>query len=235
MIQTAELAFSPEGIPWSATFDDIYHTTDGGLGQVEYVFLASNGLPQRWQHRRHFTILETGFGLGLNFLATWNAWRNDPQRSTYLHFISVEKYPFKAADLAQLHARWPEFAELSAELIAAWPQLTAGRHDLCLDGGAVQLTLLLGDALEQLPQLEAQANAIYLDGFAPSRNPDMWSAPLFAQLQRLAAPDCSVATWASAGFVRNGLKDAGFAVVKAKGFGGKRHMLTNLTPINPPD
>lgn len=226
MIEPARIAFSAEGIPYSAAFDDIYHTTDGGLGQVLHVFMAGNGLPQRWQGREAFTILETGFGLGFSFLVTWQAWRNDPQRSKRLHFISVEKHPFNTLDLARLHAAWPEYETLSQELIATWPNLCEGRHELLLDDGRVQLTLLFGDALQQLPSLDAAADAIYLDGFAPSKNPDMWSMPLFAQLARLAAGDCTLATWTVAGSVRRGLNEAGFTVAKSAGFGGKRQMLT---------
>ncbi len=228
MMEPARIAFTEQGIPYSATFDDIYHTSDGGLGQVEHVFMAGNGLPLRWRGRATFTILETGFGLGLSFLATWHAWRNDRERSQNLHFISVEKYPFQPADLARLHADWPQFAGLSAKLIAAWPPLCEGRHDLSLEDGRVQLTLLFGDALVQLPQLEETADAIYLDGFAPSKNPDMWSLPLFGHLARLAAPGCTLATWAVAGFVRRGLAEAGFCVHRIRGFGGKRQMLSGL-------
>ena len=225
MIETAAIAFSPEGIPWSAAFGDIYHTSDGGLGQIEHVFMAGNGLPLRWRNRGSFTILETGFGLGLSFLATWHAWRHDPQRGDKLRFISVEKYPFAPADLERLHRDWPQFAELSAQLVAAWPPLVEGQHELVLDAGRVTLTLLLGDALEQLPRLTAQADAIYLDGFAPSKNPAMWSRQLFAELARLAAADCTLATWTVAGQVRRDLQAARFTVAKTRGFGGKRQML----------
>ncbi len=225
MIETAAIAFSPEGIPWSAAFGDIYHTSDGGLGQIEHVFMAGNGLPLRWRGRDSFTILETGFGLGLSFLATWHAWRHDPQRGDKLRFISVEKYPFAPADLERLHRDWPQFAELSAQLVAAWPPLVEGQHELVLDAGRVTLTLLLGDALEQLPRLTAQADAIYLDGFAPSKNPAMWSRQLFAELARLAAADCTLATWTVAGQVRRDLQAARFTVAKTRGFGGKRQML----------
>ena len=225
MMQTADIAYSAQGIPYSAAFDDIYHTSDGGLGQILHVFMAGNGLPQRWQARSSFTILETGFGLGLSFLTTWQAWRDDPQRSEALHFISVEKYPFSASDLGSLHADWPQFSELSQALIANWPPLSEGRHDVLLDDGRVRLTLLLGDALQQLPQVDFAVDAVYLDGFAPSKNPDMWSPPLFLQLARLAASDCTLATWAVAGAVRRGLQDAGFSVLRTPGFGGKRQML----------
>lgn len=226
MIQPAEVVLSPSGIPFSTAFDDVYHTADGGLGQALHVFLAGNGLPQRWQGRDVFTILETGFGLGLNFLVTWHAWRNDPLRSQRLHFISVEKFPFLSEDLLRLHAAWPQFSGLSIDLVRQWPPLAEGRHDLYFDEGRVQLTLLFGDALELFPKLEAQTDAIYLDGFAPSKNPDMWSLPIFEQLYRLAAPECTLATWSVAGMVRNGLKQVGFAVNKTQGFGGKRQMLT---------
>ncbi len=119
-------------------------------------------------------MLETGFGTGLNFLVTWAAWRDDPQRPARLHFLSVEKHPFRADDLAHLHAQWPEFATLSSELLANWPVLTPGFHRIALDGGRVQLTLMLGDALDCLPQVQAGVDAFYLDGFAPDCNADLW-------------------------------------------------------------
>lgn len=226
MIQPAEVLLSPDGIPFSATFDDVYHTADGGVGQATQVFMAGNGLPVRWQGQSDFTIIETGFGLGLNFLVTWLAWRNDPQRSQRLHFISVEKFPFLPDDLARLHTPWPQFGLLSEMLIRNWPPLTEGLHDLFFEDGSVRLTLLLGDALELFPILDAQVDAIYLDGFAPSKNPEMWSARIFEQLHRLARPGCTLATWSVAGRVRNGLAEAGFSVTREQGFGGKRQMLT---------
>ncbi len=226
MIQPAEVMLSPDGIPFSATFDDVYHTADGGVGQATQVFMAGNDLPVRWQGQSDFTIIETGFGLGLNFLVTWLAWRNDPLRNQRLHFISVEKYPFLPDDLARLHAAWPQFGRLSEVLIRNWPVLTEGQHDLFFDDGSVRLTLLLGDALELFPILNAQVGAIYLDGFAPSKNPEMWSARIFEQLYRLALPGCTLATWSVAGRVRNGLAEAGFSVIRRQGFGGKRQMLT---------
>lgn len=214
-----------EGIPYSTLFDDVYHTADGGLGQSRHVFLAGNGLPLRWQGQARFTILETGFGLGLNFLTTWAAWQDDPSRCAHLHFISVEKHPFHTEDLAQLHASWPELASQAEELRRHWPTLTAGIHRIHLDGGRVTLTLIFGDALDALPQLDARVNAFYLDGFAPACNPELWSATLFAQLARLVAPGASIATWSANGDVRRGLQAAGFVAERSPGFGGKREML----------
>ncbi|MDD5295928.1 MAG: bifunctional tRNA (5-methylaminomethyl-2-thiouridine)(34)-methyltransferase MnmD/FAD-dependent 5-carboxymethylaminomethyl-2-thiouridine(34) oxidoreductase MnmC [Rhodocyclaceae bacterium] len=224
-IVPAQLAFTPDGTPWSEVFGDVYHSADGGLGQARQVFLAGNGLPGRWASREHFTILETGFGLGLNFLATWAAWRNDPQRCRRLHFVSVEKHPFSAADLTALHARWPEFAELSAELRRLWPCLVPGFHRLNLDGGRVVLTLILGEALDGLRQLRARADAFYLDGFSPATNPDLWSPPLFKTISRLAASGATAATYTVAAVVRDGLAGAGFQCEKRPGFGGKRSCL----------
>ena len=224
-IVPSRLAFADDGTPWSDIFGDVYHSASGAVGQAHHVFLAGNGLPQRWRGRHRFVVLETGFGLGLNFLATWAAWRDDPQRCARLHFVSCELHPFEAEDLARLHARWPEFEALAGELRAHWPELTPGVHRLHLDDERVTLTLYFGDARDGLAQLELRADALYLDGFSPARNPELWSPPIFHLLARLAAPAATLATWSVAGEVREGLRRAGFEVEKAPGFGGKRQML----------
>lgn len=224
-ITHSSLAFAADGTPFSEVYGDVYHSADGGLAQAQQVFLAGNDLPARWQGREQFVIVETGFGLGLNFLASWAAWRADPDRSQRLHFISCELHPFECDDLARLHARWPELAELSGMLRAAWPTLAPGVHRLHFDEDRVCLTLYFGDAREGLAQLEAHADAFLLDGFSPARNPDMWSARIFHLLARRAATGATLATWSVAGDVREGLRRAGFTVEKAPGFGAKRQML----------
>ena len=224
-IEPATLEFSPDGTPWSARFGDIYHSNQGGLGQSRHVFLAGNDLPARWQGRERFVIVEIGFGLGLNFLATWAAWRGDPARADRLHFIAVERHPFSADDLRRAHARWPELGELASGLHTHWPALTPGMHRLWLDGGRVALTLCFGAAEQVLPQLVARADAFYLDGFAPARNPELWSARLCHQLAALAKHDATLATWSVAGQVRRHLEYARWHVARAPGFGDKRHML----------
>lgn len=234
-IRPAQLAFSAAGIPCSTQFDDVYHSAAGALGQAEHVFLRGNGLPAAWRRRERFTIIETGFGLGLNFLATWAAWRADPQRSTRLHFISCELYPFSVADLAQLHARWPELATISAALRAQWPSLSPGWHRLHFDDDQVCLSLYLGDADTAFDQLVARADAFYLDGFSPAKNPQMWSSRLFHLLARCAADEASLATWSVAADVREHLRHARFDVSKAAGFGGKREMLCGRLRPRPPN
>lgn len=224
-IEPARLAFGPDGTPFSETFGDVYHSASGGPDQARHVFLAGNGLPERWQGRERFVILETGFGLGLNFLATWAAWKNDPRRCRRLHFVSVEKHPFTAADLETAHKAWPEFALLAAELRRHWPFLVPGVHRLNLDGGRVVLTLVFGDAVEVLRRLDAGADAFYLDGFSPAKNPDLWSPQLFRALARLAAPGATLATWSVAGGVREALAGAEFDLERRPGFAGKRQML----------
>ncbi len=215
-----------DGVPYSAAYGDIYHSADGGAGQARHVFLQGCGLPDRWAGRECFVVLETGFGTGMNFLATWAAWRDDPARPARLHFLSVEKHPFRADDLARLHVQWPAFAELSGELLAKWPTLTPGFHRIALDGGRVQLTLMLGDAADCLPQVEAAVDAFYLDGFSPDVNADLWHAALFNELARLAKPGALAATYTVAAAVRQGLAQAGFVCEKRAGYGRKRHCLT---------
>ncbi|MEC5387788.1 bifunctional tRNA (5-methylaminomethyl-2-thiouridine)(34)-methyltransferase MnmD/FAD-dependent 5-carboxymethylaminomethyl-2-thiouridine(34) oxidoreductase MnmC [Uliginosibacterium sp. H3] len=225
-LQPASLTLNGDGTPWSAQYDDIYHSNKGALLQAEHVFLRGNGLPERWRDRSVFVVLETGFGLGHNFLATWQAWRDDPQACARLHFISVEQHPFSAEDLGRAHAMSGAPSSLSQQLRAHWPMLLPGFHRIELDGGRVVLTLLFGEAAQLLPQCVARADAIYLDGFAPQKNPDMWSPAVFAALAKLSHGGTSVATWSVSPPVLAGLAEAGFEVRKTQGFTGKHHMLT---------
>ena len=214
-----------EGTLYSPLYDDVYASTAGALEQAHHVFLSGNGLPQRWRGCRRFVILETGFGAGSNFLATWAAWRESAPTDACLHYLSAEKHPFEADDLARLTSAWPQLADVGAELCAQYPPLLPGFHRLQFDGTRVALTLMFGDALDMLRQLRARADAFYLDGFAPSKNPDMWSEPLLRELARLANPGATAATYTVAAAVRAGLDAAGFAVERREGFARKREML----------
>ena len=224
--EPASLSFTADGTPFSERYGDVYHSAGGGPAQARHVFIAGNGLPTRWQGRAHFVILETGFGLGVNFLATWQAWQQDALACTTLHFVSLEKHPLTAADLARAHATLPEFAELSGALREGWPTLAHGAQRIELAGGRLILTLVVGDALETLPDLDVQADAFYLDGFSPARNPELWSPEFCHLLAQRAAEDATLATWSVAGGVRRALQDAGFALSRQTGFAGKRQMLT---------
>jgi tRNA 5-methylaminomethyl-2-thiouridine biosynthesis bifunctional protein len=224
----ATLAFRADGTPFSPLYDDIYHSAAGALAQAHYVFITGNGLPLRWRSRHVFTIVETGFGVGGNFLATWAAWRTDPARCERLHIVSIEKHPFSREHLRAIHARIAAdaaMAPLAQQLADAWPPLTSGMHRLEFEGGRVTLTLAFGEALEVLPKLWLRADAFYLDGFSPAKNPDLWSLPIFKSLARLAGDGATFATYTSAGYVKRSLEQAGFRCEKVEGFGSKRAML----------
>lgn len=225
-LEPAVIVFGDDGLPHSPAFDDHYHSDTGGLGQSRHVFLGGCGLPDGWADRNRYAIFETGFGLGLNFLATWQAWRDDPRRPAQLHFFSVEKHPAGLADLERAHRAFPELAEFSAQLRRAWPPRMAGFHRLHFDGGRVHLTLLFGDARRVVGQTLGQFDAFYLDGFAPNRNPELWSSEMMADLAWLAAPGARCATYTIARNVRDALTEAGFTVEKLPGYGDKRDMLT---------
>lgn len=225
-IVPAEIVFEPGQPPRSPQYGDVYHPRAGALTQARHVFLAGNGLPLRWRGRDRFTVLETGFGLGLNLLATWQAWRDDPQRCRRLNLVSIERHPPTPDALARAWAEAdPALAALGAPLLAAWPPATPNLHLLPLEGGAVQWLLAWGDVDDLLPHLELQADAVYLDGFAPDRNPQMWSPRVLAAIGRKAAPGATVATWSVARAVRDGLTTAGFALERRPGIGGKRETL----------
>ena len=228
MLIPAELAFRDDGTPFSPRYGDVYHSASGALAQAEQVFLHGNDLPGRWRAARVFTVMETGFGIGVNFLATWSAWRNDPARCERLHFVSVEKHPFARDDLRTVldavTANTP-LATLAAALVDAWPLLVPGTQRIEFDGGRVTLTLAFGDAADLLPKLWLRADAFYLDGFAPARNPELWAPGVFKALARIAGDHATFATWSSAGDVKRALEQSGFEYTKVHGFGSKRAML----------
>lgn len=216
-----------DGQPYSLLHQDIYFSRESGLEETRHVFLAHNGLRERWRELGggSFTIGETGFGTGLNFLCAWQLWREAAPPEARLHFVSCEKYPLNHDELAQALALWPELGELSSQLLARYRLLAPGWHRLIFDSGRVTLTLLIGDARDTLPQLRARVDAWFLDGFAPARNPEMWQKELFDGMARLSHAGTTFATFSSAGIVKRGLQAAGFEVAKARGFGTKREML----------
>jgi tRNA 5-methylaminomethyl-2-thiouridine biosynthesis bifunctional protein len=178
------------------------------------VFVAGNGLPGRWHGRDQFTVFETAFGIGLNFLATWAAWRDDPARAGRLHVVSVEAHPFDRAGLARMLQGVvpPAWRVLADELIAHWPPMTPGVHRLDLDAGRVSLTLALGPPRELVPQLSLRADAFYLDGAAPEQDPDAWRGELLRAVVRRAAHGATLATWCDTDALRRTLVTAGFEV-----------------------
>jgi tRNA 5-methylaminomethyl-2-thiouridine biosynthesis bifunctional protein len=227
-LPAARLERDASGTPFSPEFQDVYHSAHGGLEQARHVFLAGNGLPGRWSGRPSFTVLETGFGIGLNFLATWDAWRADADRCRRLHFVSVENRPFPSGALKAALAPFAALAPLATALTALWPPAIAGFHRMHFDAGGVILTLLLGEAAELLPQLVGRADALYLDGFAPAKNPELWTPAMVRILAGIARPGATLATWTVAGGVRAALADAGFRVEKRVGFAAKREMLAGV-------
>lgn len=214
-----------DGVPCSADFGDIYFSARDGLGETRHVFLEGIGAPDIWSGRARFTVGELGFGTGLNVLGLWDAWRRTAAEDARLHIVSVEGFPLEPGDLAVAHATFPELGPLAAELRASYPRRAPGFHRLRLDGGRVALTLLFGPVAEMLEKLTARVDAWFLDGFAPRRNPDMWTDAVFHQVARLSIPGARVATFSAAGRVRRGLAATGFAMEKRPGFAGKLECL----------
>ncbi len=197
------------------------------------LLLTGNELPQRWRQRERFVILETGFGLGTRFLATWQAWRDDPSRCERLVFISVEQNPLTAKALQRAHANSPA-ADLASQLIAAWPPLTHNLHSLHFDRGQVQLLLALGDLGAWLPELVARVDAFYLDDEVHARNLPLWQPRVFKAFARLAAPEATLATRTAAIEVRDGLRAAGFELREAPGDTTLARYAPGFTPRQAP-
>lgn len=227
-LPNAQLDWDDQGRPYSRVFDDVYFSDLSGLEETRYVFIEQNRLKERFAALPadgRLVIGETGFGTGLNFLCAWQLFEEQAVAGARLHFVSVEKYPLTAPDLQRALALWPELKPFADQLLAQYVAIHQGFQRLVLDNGRVTLTLLIGDALEQLPQLDAQIDAWFLDGFAPAKNPDMWTAELFAELARLAAPDSTISTFTSTGWVRRLLNAAGFKMKRTPGIGHKWEIL----------
>jgi tRNA 5-methylaminomethyl-2-thiouridine biosynthesis bifunctional protein len=225
--------------PYSSTFGDVYYSRDDGLEESRYVFLEGNRLQERLRHhqRGHFCIAETGFGTGLNFLLSWQAWREQPAPRPRLHYISVEKHPLTRADLSRALSAWPALNALTDPLLKNYPGLVPGQHRLLLDGGGVTLDLWWQDVNEVLPDLagrnEELVDAWYLDGFAPALNESMWQRDIMSAMAVLSRPDATFATFTAAGQVRRDLSAAGFRVERAPGYGRKRECLRGVLQQRP--
>lgn len=216
-----------DGQPWSVRFDDRYFSADSGIAETRHVFLQGNRLAERFaalQPGRVFRIGETGFGTGLNFVCAWQLFEQAAPAGAALEFHSVEAFPLDADALRAALALWPELQTLAQRLCAAWPGPVPGRHRLRF--GRVQLRLDIDDVAAALPRWEDGCiDAWFLDGFAPAKNPAMWSDAVLAEVARASRPGASLATYTSAGWVRRGLQRAGFELWRVAGFGSKREML----------
>ena len=235
----------PDGTPYSTRFQDRYRSENGGLEQARGVFLHGCGLPQAWAGAAQWRILETGFGLGLNFLVAWAAWRADlpEHRPHRLHFVSVEAYPVTADDLLRAAQAHPELLPLATLLHGQFHGLTPGFHRLAFDDGQVLLTLCIGDARALLREMQFSADSVFLDGFSPQQNPDIWDAYTLKAVARCCRRGTRLATWTIARSVRDALTQCGFEVHKMPGIPPKRDNLQALfnprweprrAPGNPP-
>ncbi|MFV0513465.1 MAG: tRNA (5-methylaminomethyl-2-thiouridine)(34)-methyltransferase MnmD [Jhaorihella sp.] len=212
--QSGQVSWAEGGVPVSVRFDDPYFSLAGGLAETRHVFLAGNGLPGRFAPGFH--IAELGFGTGLNALAAWAAWDESGQTAP-LRFTSFEAYPMAPGDMARALAAFPDLAPWRDRFLAAW------RGGFC-DLGRLHLEVIEGDARDTLPVWNGVADAWFLDGFSPARNPELWQPSLMAQVARHTKRDGTAASYSAAGLVRRGLEAAGFTLSRTPGFGRKRHM-----------
>jgi len=212
--QQAELDWRNTHVPVSTRFDDPYFSPENGLAETDHVFLGGNDLPDRFVPG--FAIAELGFGTGLNMLAAWAAWEQSGQ-TTPLTYTSFEAYPMAMPDMAKALQAFPALATWVERFLDRW-------HGGTSDFDTLKLTVVLGDARQTLPQWQGCADAWYLDGFSPAKNPELWGPALMQEVARHTAPGGTVASYSAAGFVRRGLGAAGFVVTRAPGYGRKRHM-----------
>jgi tRNA U34 5-methylaminomethyl-2-thiouridine-forming methyltransferase MnmC len=215
--QTLDIEWRPGGVPASRRFSDPYYSLDNGLAETRHVFLGGNGLPERFFPGFH--IAELGFGTGLNLMAALLAWRESGMTGQ-LRYTGFEAYPLGAVEIATALAVFPDLALVARPLLVA---LERGRKRF--ETAELVAEIIIGDARQTVPRWGGCADAWFLDGFAPARNPELWEPELLAEVGRHTAPDGTCATYSAAGVVRRGLQAAGFEVRRVPGFGRKRHMI----------
>jgi len=214
--QTAKIDWKDNGVPVATRFDDPYFSLEDGLEETRHVFLAGNDLPARFAPGFH--VAELGFGTGLNMLATLMSW-HEVGAPEGVRFTSFEAYPMTATDIDKALRAFPAVHAIADPFLEARAQ-GARTFDL----GGFQVDVIEGDARTTLAQWQGQADAWYLDGFSPAKNPKIWDEALLAQVGRHTVPNGTFATYTAAGFVRRALDAAGFDVERVPGYGRKRHM-----------
>ncbi len=226
MNQNADLDWREGRIPVSRRFGDPYFSFENGLAETQHVFLNGNDLPARFQPEFH--IAELGFGTGLNFFATLQAWRASAVSGRFC-FTSFEAFPLQVAEIERALAAFPDILSLARPFLDDWnPDKSLFHHE----GDDFVIEVIIGDARETLPGWAGRADAWFLDGFAPARNPELWEGPLLAEVARHTAPGGTLATYSAAGAVRRALSRAGFRVARVPGFGRKRHMTVARKPAS---
>lgn len=233
--RSPRLVWTEDGAPRSGRFDDVYFSREDGLAESRAVFLDGCGLPGAWRDRRRFTVAELGFGTGLNIAALLDLWRREGPADGRLNIFSVEGYPLTRDEAARALGNWPELAGAARALLDGWPPPTPGLHRIDLPGFNATLDLAVGEAAQALAQWSGRADAWFLDGFAPSTNPGMWSDPVLDGVAARSAPGARAATFTVAGSVRRGLSGRGFTVEKKPGHGRKRERLEARLPEAPTD
>lgn len=219
------LVWAEDGSPRSGRFGDVYFSKEDGLAETRAVFLTGCGLPEAWNGRRRFTVAELGFGTGLNIAALLDLWRREGPANARLHVFTVEGYPLTAAEAARALGAWPELAQVVEALLAQWPDGTPGFHRIELPDFRATVDVAIGEVDWALTQWTGRADAWFLDGFAPSTNPAMWSDTVMDRIAERSAPEARLATFTVAGVVRRGLAERGFTVEKMPGHGRKRERL----------
>lgn len=229
-IRKARIEWLEGGVPRSARFDDPYYSRQDGLAETRHVFLEGNMLAERFAGCRNFVVAELGFGTGLNFLATASLWKETAPENAELAFFSFEQFPIAARDMGTALNAWPQLHPMATALTKAWEERPPDEGLFSFELGNVRLAVFLDDANTSLPKAQFAADAWFLDGFAPARNPQLWNDVLMGEVYAHTRPAGTLATYSAAGWVRRNLEAAGFSTTRQPGYGGKRQMTTAHRP-----
>jgi tRNA U34 5-methylaminomethyl-2-thiouridine-forming methyltransferase MnmC len=205
----------------SETFGDSYHSKFGAIQESQHVFIdaALNYLAKKG--KTNFTILEIGFGTGLNALMTY---REAERQNLTIHYLTFEKYPLSMEQAESLN-----YAEKLDVNKAVFTEMHGCKWN---EKGAINghFTLEKRDSDCLSLDLHAFADIIYFDAFAPQIQAELWAIPFLQKLFDALKPEGILTTYCAKGAVKRGLKEVGFQVESLVGPPGKREM-TRATKI----
>lgn len=214
---------------YSERYAQTFHSDKGAITESKHVFLGLSGVTERLSQKQATSVVEVGFGTGLNFFLTAD---QALKHKAQLHYLALEQNLLSADIVKTLEYQHElKHKELLTAYLAFRSSLEAkptGKHLFTYE--QVTLELVLGEATMQvLP--EGFFDAVYQDAFSPEANAELWSASFLTKLYLALKPASVLTTYSVKGDIRRLLASIGFEVKKTKGPpNGKKEVLKAVKP-----
>ncbi len=213
------------GMPKSLDYDDVFFSSSGALDEKQHVFIDQSKLLDRAKHSASVSVVELGFGFGINFMLSLKALTQNFGKRTTLEYVGIENHMPSIAHLKKLYQQWPKMKPYYQALLRHYPARTNGVFTFAIPEYRCRLTLMIGDVSWALSEITGPIDVWYLDGFSPLKNPRMWSYDIMGEVYKKTAQGGCAVTYSCAGSVKRGLLESGFELHKNRGYAAKKHQL----------